>query len=590
MMAIRAQRAHTWSRFRWMARVGYGSLAVIFLFYYSLQVVNGSTYRELAENNRLREVPLDPARGVITDSQGRILAQNVPNYRLLLNRERGKVEESTLEFVSKVLAVPRAKLEERIASTSGSREGILLAERLSLKEVALIEVEGLSYPNLTIQASRRRLYRHGSLAAHVLGYLGEVSPQELAANSNLKPGDMVGRNGLEKQYDNLLRGSPGQQIAVVDSRGRIVEQYPQKQATTGRDIALTLNADLQTEAERQLEGKVGAVVALDPYTGAILAAASAPTFDPNLFAEGIQQGAWQDLLNIPEHPMQNRTIQSAYSPGSPFKILMALAALEEGVSTPSRRIYCQGSTRFYNRRFRCWKASGHGWVDLHKAIKESCDIYFYQVGDELGIETIAKWARLFGFGTASGIDIRNERSGLVPDTAWKREARGARWYPGETISVAIGQGPFLVTPLQMARALAAVANGGYLVQPHLRRRPMKPKTDPIKVSGDSLTLVRQALWAVVNDRGTGAAARLEGVDVAGKTGTVQVVEQKTWVDNEDLPFEHRDHAWFVSFAPSTQPELVVVVFVEHGGKGSKAAAPIARALYEKYFTEPTNPS
>ncbi len=590
MMAVREQRAQSWSRFRWMARVGYGSLAVIFLFYYSLQVVNGSTYRELAENNRLREVPLDPARGVITDSNGRILAQNVPNYRLLLSRERGKVKESTLEFVSDVLAVPQEKLEERIDSTSGSQEGILLAERLSLKEVALIEVEGLSHPNLTIQASRRRLYRHGSLAAHVLGYLGEVSPQELEANANLKPGDMIGRNGLEKQYDNLLRGSPGQQIAVVDSRGRIVEQYPQKEAATGHDIALTLNADLQTEAERQLEGKVGAVVALDPHTGAILAAASAPTFDPNLFAEGIQQNAWQELLNIPEHPMQNRAIQSAYSPGSPFKILMALAALEEGVTTPSRRIYCRGSTRFYNRRFRCWKAVGHGWVDLHKAIKESCDIYFYQVGDELGIELIAKWARLFGFGAASGIDIRNERSGLVPDTAWKREARGARWYPGETISVAIGQGPFLVTPLQMARALAAVANGGYLVQPHLRRRPIRPMTNSIKVSSESLTLVRHALWAVVNDRGTGTAARLEGIDVAGKTGTVQVVEQKTWVDSEDLPFKHRDHAWFVSFAPSTDPELVVVVFVEHGGKGSKAAAPIARALYEKYFTEPTNPS
>ena len=589
MMAVREQRARTCGRFRWLARLGYSSLAIVFLFYYSLQVVNGSTYRRLAESNRLREVPLDPARGVITDSGGRILAQNVPNYRLLLHRERGKVVESTLEFVSGVLAVSVAKLEERIASAPASREGLLLAERLSLKEVALIEVEGLNYPNLTIQASRRRLYRQGSLAAHVLGYLGEVSPQELSLNSKLKPGDMVGRNGVEKQYDKLLRGSPGQQIAVVDSRGRLVEQYPQTEATTGRDIALTLNANLQTEAERQLEGKVGAVVVLNPLTGAILAAASAPTFDPNLFAEGIDQEGWQELLNTPEHPMQNRTIQSSYSPGSPFKIFMALAALEEGITTPSRRIYCKGFSRFYNRRFRCWKAVGHGWVDLHKAIKESCDIYFYQVGDELGIERIAKWARLFGLGAVSGIDIRNERAGLVPDTAWKREARGAIWYPGETISVAIGQGPFLVTPLQMARALAAVANGGYLVQPHLRVQPTGSSI-PIEVSKDSLALVRRALWAVVNDQGTGSAAHLEGFEVAGKTGTVQVVEQKTWVDSDDLPFEHRDHAWFVSFAPTLDPELVVVVFVEHGGKGSKAAAPIARALYEKYFTSSANPS
>jgi penicillin-binding protein 2 len=371
---------------------------------------------------------------------------------------------------------------------------------------------------------------------------------------------------------------------VVDSRGRILDEHSERPARPGDALHLTLDLALQQEAERSLRDQVGAVVALDPRDGAILAMASAPSFDPNRFARRLQPADWRALLDSPNHPLQNRAFQNTYAPGSIFKPIVALAALEAGVVSPSDTVFCAGAARIYNHSFRCWKRGGHGRVNLHAALRESCDVYFYHLAPRLGIEAIAAQARSFGLGTPTGIRLLGEKSGLVPDPRWSLAARRHPWYPGETVSVAIGQGPLLTTPLQMATVTAALANGGSLVTPHFVAAEAAPPR-PVAVDSRALELVRNAMVAVVNENGTGGAARLRGVAVAGKTGTVQVVGQRTPTDGAVVPWELRDHAWFVSFAPADSPRLVVVVFVEHGGKGSAAAAPIAKRLHEIHFAD-----
>jgi penicillin-binding protein 2 len=338
---------------------------------------------------------------------------------------------------------------------------------------------------------------------------------------------------------------------------------------------------LQQVIARYLEDRVGAVIVLDPNTGAIRAMVSSPSYDPNIFTRTLDPARWEGIVKAPHDPLQNRTIQNTYSPGSVFKIVMALAGLEEGEITPETSVYCGGSAKFYNHRFRCWKRQGHGQVRLREAIQHSCDVYFYQLGQRLGIDRIARYARLLGFGEKTGIEIGGEKAGLVPDEEWSLSARGTPWYPGETISVSIGQGPLLVNPVQIASMVATIANGGWKVQPHLVAG--EPSQSRVDLNPAYLDVVRDALSAVVNDGGTGSAAKLDFLEVAGKTATVQVVEQVTWIDSEELPYERRDHAWFASFAPVDDPELVVVVFVEHGGHGSQAAAPLAKLVYETFF-------
>ncbi len=553
-------------------------------FYWFVQVVHGSHYRERAENNRLRKASVRAARGLIFDREGRLLADNVPRYDLHLDRSRVRDLDGSLAFAATALDRPVEELRQVVErSRSGSPfRALLLAEDLSLSQVARFSVEAFEHPEFEIEVGHVRLYRHGPLTAHVLGYLGEVTETELAEDETLDAGDLVGRRGLEKSNDEALRGQDGERVVVVDSRGRLRDEHGSRRAAPGRDLTLTLDLDLQQEAARYFADRVGAAVALDPRSGEILAYVSAPSYDPNLFARRLDRSQWRTIVDAANDPLQNRVVQNLFSPGSTFKIIVAAAGLTEGTVTTSDRYYCPGSTRIYNRRFRCWKPAGHGWVDLHDAIKFSCDVYFYHLGQKLGIETIARYARLFGLGTATGVDLLGERTGLVPDPDWSLRARKTKWYPGETISVAIGQGPLLVTPLQLASVMAVVANGGERVTPHLVRGSAQPAA-PVEVDRVALEVVRRALWAVVNDRGTGAQASTPVVEVSGKTGTVQVVEQKTWTDSATLPFEKRDHAWFASYAPSDDPELVVVVFVEHGGKGSEQAAPLARILYEKHF-------
>lgn len=591
-------------------------LLVVVLGYWSVQIKDGGTYRELAENNRLRRLRIEAPRGVIRDRTGRPLVENVPGYSLLIDRSRSADLSASLRFAAGVLEETPEDLEalvRRYQHLPLSRP-IKLASGLSLNEVTRLSASFYEHREFEIDVDSRRLYRYGLHTAHLVGYLGEVSPSELLKHEDLyKSGDRVGKRGIEQRYDALLRGKNGAQLVVVDSRGQEVQELEKEPAVAGSDLTLTIDLALQQraaeifeervakpeekpaatsgilqaedEAEEGPDSLVGTVVALDPKNGDVLALYSAPAYDPNIFTRRLNRQEWQNLIENPYHPLQNRALQNAYPPGSVFKIVTALTALEKGVVDPSFSVFCAGYSIVYGNRFRCHKQGGHGTMNLRSAIKNSCNVYFHALGQRLQIDTLAESARRFGLGKVSGIDLEGERAGLVPDTRWAKERRKQPWYPGETISVVTGQGPILTTPIQIAVMMAAVANGGYLVEPRLYRDKNTPATPPapIGISATNLALVREALWAVVNDGGTAGSARVPGLDIAGKTGTAQVVRQETWTSNDQLQAEERDHAWFASFAPAHDPQIVIVVFVEHGGGGSKAAAPIAKALYEKFF-------
>ncbi len=564
-------------------------LCLVGIRFWFVQAVRGDYYLELAENNRMRTVVLEAPRGLIHERSGNLLVENVPAYNLIIDRTRSADVDQSLEFAAATLERPVAELLEVLGRQAGKSffQPVLIAENLSLSQVAKFSATALEHPEFEIEVGHLRLYRYGPTTAHLLGYLGEVTEEELVvAGSDYRGGDLVGRKGVEQAFNRHLRGIDGERIVIVDSRGRPKEDYRYEPSDPGQRLDLALDLDLQQEAARYFEDKTGAVVALDPETGEILALLSSPAYNPNLFSRRLDREAWRQLIEAPEHPLQDRALQSTYSPGSVFKIIMGVAGLTDGLITSESRVYCPGATRIYNRRFRCWKRGGHGWMKLRLAIKESCDVYFYHLGKDLGITRIAHYARLFGFGRATGIEIDGEKAGLVPDPQWSLENRGTPWFPGETISVSIGQGPVLVTPLQMASMMASVANGGRRVIPRVAKlRGASPVLEPIGVEPGALLAVQDALQAVVMEKGTGARANVPGLEIAGKTGTVQVIRQATWIKSEDLPYEQRDHAWFVSFAAGGDRKLVVVVFVEHGGKGSQAAAPLAKKLYEIYFRD-----
>ena len=590
MQVVREHRDDLVSRVRVLTAVVTGLIVAIATGFWFTQLVQGDYYRELAENNRLRKLPIKAPRGLIFDRKGRLLVENVPSYSLMIDRSRTTNVDHSLWFASGVLGRPVTDLQQILQKYRGipAFKPVLLAENLTLAEVARFGVEGLEYPEFEVEVQHQRLYRHREQTAHLLGYLGEPTLDEIQkANGALQPGDMIGKKGIEQTYDADLRGKDGERVVVVDSRGQLLQEYKSIPAVPGKSLTLSIDLDLQQEAARWLDGpeKVGAVVAMDPRNGEILALVSAPAFNPNLFARRLQQADWQALIDDPNHPLQNRAIQNTYSPGSTFKIVMATAGMTDRDFDPHTTVQCSGSKIFYGRPFRCWRKGGHGTVDAHNAIKLSCDIYFYTLGQKMGIDKIAKYARLFGLGSTTGIDIEGEKKGNVPDNAWSEKVRHYKWVLGETISVSIGQGPVLVTPLQMAELTSIVANGGLKVVPHLVKDAKLPPPEHVELDPEALRIVRGGMIGVVNEPGGTAygSARLPGIEIAGKSGTVQVIAQAQRTEEQNLPFKYRDHAWFTSFAPADNPELVVTVFAEHGGGGSRVAAPIAQALYAKYF-------
>jgi penicillin-binding protein 2 len=562
------------------------AFTVVLIGYWYTQIVRGAYYRELAENNRLRELKIEAPRGVILDREGRPLVENVPSYFLLFDRGRSQNLESSLSFVARTLDRPVDEFDRAVAAAArnASYVPLVLAEDLTLDQVARLEASSLEHPEFEIEVRQRRFYRHGTQTAHVVGYLGEASERALGRRPDLNAGDLVGVKGVEQTYDSVLRGKDGRRVVVVDSRGKFVHEEVRQPSDPGGNLELTLDLELQQEAERFFVDKVGSAVALDPRNGEILAMVSAPSFNPNVFARRIDHSDWRAIVDAPHQPLQNRAMQNTYPPGSVFKIVTAIAGLEQGIVRPGDAVWCSGAARVFNHSFRCWKRGGHGRVDLKRAIAQSCDVYFYQLGARLTIDPIASWSRRLGLGDTTGVDLEGEKSGLVPDREWSMRQRGTMWFPGETVSVSIGQGPLLVTPLQVAVLMATVANGGRVVQPHLTR-DRTPDAAPREtgVSAATLELVKDALAAVVNEGGTGGRARLATLRVAGKTGTAQVIRQEKHIDSSQLAYEQRDHAWFASFAPVEDPRLVVVVFVEHGGHGSDAAAPLAKLLYERYL-------
>jgi penicillin-binding protein 2 len=590
MQVVREHRDDLVFRLRFLSRVVTGLIVLIGVGFWFVQLVQGDYYREMAENNRLRKLPIKAPRGLIYDRHGRLLVENIPSYNLMLDRSHSADLPRALEFAASVLGRPLPELEALIEGYAAIPDfkPVLLAENLTLAQVARLGVAGLEFPEFEVEVQHLRLYRHREQTAHVLGYLGEATEKEIAASEGLyQVGDLVGKKGIEQTYDRVLRGRDGERAVVVDSRGKLLKEYGRREAIPGRNLHLTIDLDLQQEAARWLTGpdKVGAIVAMDPRNGEILALVSSPSFNPNLFARRLQKADWEALIQDPNHPLQNRAIQNTYSPGSTFKIVMATAGLTEGTVNEHTSTFCSGGAVFYGRLFRCWRKGGHGTMDARNALKHSCDVYFYTLGQRMGIERIARYARLLGLGSLTGVDIEGEKKGLVPDPEWSEKARKMPWYPGETISVSIGQGPVLLTPLQMAEMTAIVANGGRKVIPHLIKGADLPEPERVALDPKALRIVREGLWAVVNEPGGTAygPARVPGAEVAGKTGTVQVIAQATRTDARALPFKYRDHAWFTSFAPENDPQIVITVFAEHGGAGSRVAGPIAQALHAKFF-------
>jgi penicillin-binding protein 2 len=468
---------------------------------------------------------------------------------------------------------------------------------VSREKLALIETHSLELPGVGIDVMPVREYYYGESMAHIIGYIGEVSRDDLERDksSSYKSGDLIGKFGLEKALDRFIRGKAGGEQVEVNVIGKKVKTLGRVEPVQGYRVVLSLDSQVQKAAWTAMDGKAGAVVALDPRDGSVIALVSRPGFDPNLFNRGITSELWEKLSSNPLHPMENRAIAGQYPPGSTYKLIVAAAALEEGVITPETSFNCPGHFDLGNHTFRCWRKQGHGRISLHRAIVESCDVYFYNVGKLLGVDRLAQYAQAFGLGARTGVALTGERRGLIPTREWKLTRFGVAWQPGETISLAIGQGYNTVTPIQLANAYAAAANNGEYFTPRIVQRietddgeiieEFRPeKKAVLPVSQENIQLLKKALWGVVNEQGgTGGQARIAGRDVAGKTGTAQVIGMPAGDDGSAYPYEYRDHALFVSFAPRDNPEIAVAVIVEHGGHGASAAAPVAKKVLEAYF-------
>ena len=585
-------------------QVLFGAVLVLYLFaFWYLQIVKVDYYRRLSDNNRLRRVTIMPLRGVITDAEHRVLANNRVAFNVRLDREKVTDMKTFFPRLAGILEMPESTLRDRIARYRGRPvfEPVVLKEDVDLAEAAYIESRRLELRGLSVEVESRRNYLYGPLAAHALGYVGEVSEDQIKTDPSgeYELGEIVGKDGVERQYDEDLKGDKGWKQVVVNSLGREIQEIEAgRKPDPGRALRLSLDLDLQRALEAAYADEAGSAVFLDPASGAILAIISRPAYDPNVFAHRFSQDIWGGLVNDPRRPLQNRVSMSKFAPGSVFKIVMSIAALEDGIATPARGDHCTGTWRFGEKVYQCWavRKGGHGYLTMREAIIQSCNIYFYHLGSDMGIDRISKWAHRFGFGEPTGVDLPHEESGTVPDPDWKRRTvlRDPIWHPGETISVSIGQGALEVTPIQMAMFAAAIGNGGTLYRPHLllsrevregieederqdyviRRVELRPRT---------LEVIRDAMWGVVNEDGTGGRAKIAGRDICAKTGTAQVFRASRDIDADKLPKDKRDHAWFVGFAPKDNPRIAWAVFVQNGGHGGTTAAPIARAVLERFF-------
>ena len=584
-------------------RMGYLFIGVLIIFalmlmrVWYLQIAWGKYYTKMSENNRIRIVPLQPRRGFILDRSSRLLVTYQPSFNLYLILEDIPDRDVLIGKLSDLLSQSRSEIEARLER----RKPIIpylpvkIKEGLSLREIALLEANQLDLPGVRIQAEPQRYYLYGSLAAHTLGYVGEVTATQLEdpENERILPGTVVGKFGVEHIYDRYLRAKSGKKVIEVDALGYEVKQLERQEPHPTHDVYLTIDLELQKVAEEALENRSGAIVAIDPNNGEILVMTSQPAFDPNQLSRGLTTKEWERISQDPEHQLTNRATQGQYPPGSIYKLVVAAAALESGHIDYSQT--CRGGLRFGGRFYKDWKRGGHGEMDLYSGIVQSCDVLFYHLGRTLGIDLISEYAFLFGLGQPTGIELLSEKAGLIPTKSWKKKTRQEPWYPGEDLSAAIGQGYITVTPLQMANLIAAFAKDGVRYKPHIVKAVrgrlagewiQTPiiRLEDIKLRKETFDYIRAAVAGVVAEKdGTGRRAYSQIVSIAGKTGTAQVVSNKPGIKTEDLPKKFQDHAWFVAFAPVEDPKIAIAVLLENGGSGGKEAAPVAKKVIEAFF-------
>lgn len=577
-MQIREDVAHLRRRATVLLVLVFLALGVLHIRLVHLQIVNGAFWRRMSENNRLRTLPLESFRGRVYDRRGNLLATNVPSWDLLFFPDEARRPAETVLFLARMGFGRAEELSSRIrARPRGELAPLVVAEDLSWAQVARVRAHQSDLPELSIVRRFRRHYPHGTSAAHAVGYLRAATEADLEQRESLKLTSLVGATGVEASHQDQLAGLDGERWLVVSAVGRQLGVVRELAAAPGADLSLTLDLRLQEAAAAALGEHAGAVVALDSRTGAVRALYSAPSFDSNVFVGRLTSAEWSQLRDDPLHPLQNRCVQGTYPPGSTVKPFFALAGLAEGVVSPSWGVNCTGSVTLYRHPFRCWQRWGHGPTGLKRGLEVSCDTYYYLLGQRLGIETMAAWMRKFGFGELSGGRFPTERPGLVGTPEWKMRVRNEPWYPGEAVSVSIGQGPVDVTALQVARAYAALANGGRLMTPFLVQDADRPEPLDLGLDLDDLELVVDGLRRAVHGS-EGTARSLAPLPIAGKTGTAQVARLIDGVELEEMERRLRHHAWFVGWGPLGDPKVVVVVLVEHGGGGGSVAAPIAEAI------------
>ena len=565
-----------------------GMIGVLLLGFWKLQVIDSDKYSSLAERNRVRYIPVIAPRGRMLDRDGRVLVDNRPAFSVLLLREDPALVEKYLSAISDGLDIPVEDLRQQLytARNLPKFQPIVIKPDASPADVDYIESHRSDIPVLEMISVTRRRYPPGGFFAHAAGYVGEVSEQQIeASNGKLRPGDFAGKSGLERQYNDLLQGTDGMRRVVVNSVGKEVDRLATQEAIPGKQIQLTIDYDLQQVAEQSLGPRPGAVVALDPRTGEVLAMASHPVVDPNDFAVRISGEEWKQLNEDEERPLLNRAIQAQLAPGSVFKIVMATAVYETKAVPESFTVFCPGYGTFYGRQFKCWVygKSSHGIVDIHKAVNQSCDVFFYTVGARLGIDRISYYATKFGLGRKTGIDLPSEETGLMPSEEWVQRVFHRKWYPGETVSVAVGQGAVTTTPLQLARMIGGIASGGVFLQPHLLKDMPNVIRDTFPLSESTTEKITEDMYGVVNAGGTGAALKLQGIEFSGKSGTAQVIGYSTR-DRVGKQKRFLDNAWFVGYAPRRNPEIVVSVLVQESGKhGGEAAGPVVRDVIKAYY-------
>ncbi len=561
-------------------------LSLLAAHFWYLQVLRGRHFRELADSNLRRAVPIAAPRGLLLDRKGRILVENRASFNIVVTPEHGESVDATVARLSHLLASGEARIRERLARRDAPFRPVVVKTDVSLADVAALEARRLELPEVSVEVVPLRSYPLASAAAHSLGRVGEVSALQAADFADLAPGDLVGQAGVESQYNRNLMGRDGLRRLMVNSRGVEVAETERQAPVDGPNLTLTLDMDLQKAMDQAFHRRAGSAVALDPETGEILAMTSTPGYDPNIFSTGVEPALWNRLSTDPATPLMNRVIQGQYAPGSLFKVVTAAAALEEGVITPQTTFYCPGYLSIYGTVFHCHKAAGHGVLNVQKALQQSCNVFFWEVGVRLEIDRIARYAKMLGLGAPSGVDLPHEASGLIPSPEWKERTQKTKWYAGETVSVAIGQGQVTVTPLQMARVAAFLATGR-LPRPHLVKAiggvPAPLVESPaLPFKAATLATVREGMRAVVGEQGTGWRAQIPGISVCGKTGSAQVVAHAVLARHAGTE-AYLPHGWFIAFAPQERPRIALAVLVEHGGSGGEAAAPVAHEILARFF-------